>query len=284
MVVDHADRLHERVHDGRPAELEAARREFLRHFLRQRRFRRHLRAAAEAVDFRLAVEKSPQQLRETRPLLHHFEIGAGGEDRAFDLEPIAHDAFVGHERSDLALVVTRDDFRPEAVERAAEVFALAQDGDPRQAGLEAVEHELLIKRAVAIVGHAPFVVAIGDVERVEPGPRAALTAVGMGIGHASGLYTARPGRSSVGNKRTGERAGVYSAAVASPGKAKRAHSGLTRRSGTPPAESVAPAASASAVRSRRSMASPRPRAAEPMVPTARSPAITGTPSSGANSS
>src|SRR5262249_61953421 len=106
---------------------------------------------------------------------------------------------------------------------------------PRQAGLKAVEHEFLIKRAVAVVGHAPFVVVIGDVKRVEPGPRAALAAVRMGeIGHASGLYTSRPEGSS-GTRGLSERneqargPRTYSAGAASPGKAKRAHSGLTRR-------------------------------------------------------
>ena len=49
----------------------------------------------------------------------------------------------------------------------------------------------------------------------------------------------------------------------------------------PPAVSGVPAARASATRSSRSMARPRLPACEPVVPTCLSPAITGTPASGA---
>ena len=48
----------------------------------------------------------------------------------------------------------------------------------------------------------------------------------------------------------------------------------------PPAISGVPAASASATRSSRSSASPRPSAAEPTVPTSFSPAVTGRPALG----
>ena len=47
MIVDHADRLHERIDDRRADELEAAADEFFRHRARYRRFGRHLRASNE---------------------------------------------------------------------------------------------------------------------------------------------------------------------------------------------------------------------------------------------
>src|SRR4029079_2862528 len=59
MIVDHADRLHEGIDNGRADELEPPRRQFLRHLLRQRGFGRHLRGVAEFVDLRLAVEEIP---------------------------------------------------------------------------------------------------------------------------------------------------------------------------------------------------------------------------------
>ncbi len=48
-------------------------------------------------------------------------------------------------------------------------------GEP---GLEAVEHQLLVERAVVIFRHAPFLVMIGDVERMSfARPRAAIQPV-----------------------------------------------------------------------------------------------------------
>ena len=94
----------------------------------------------------------------------------------------------------LARVVARDLLRLEAVEGAAEILALAQDRDPRQPGLEAVEHQLLVERAVVVFRHAPFVVVIGDVERVVLArPGAAVQAVGVQeCARSSGGLLARP--------------------------------------------------------------------------------------------
>src|SRR5262245_1433808 len=259
MVVDHADRLHEGVDDGRPDEFEAARREVLRDPTRQRGFGRHLRGRAEMVDLRLAVEEFPEQPREPGTFLHDLEIATGGQDGAFDLQAIAHDAGVLHQFLDPLRRIARNLFRIEAVEGAAEILALAQDGDPGQAGLEAVEHELLVERAVVVFRHAPFFVVIGDVERILSRPRAAGEAVGVQEGRG------------------------HSAALISPGNAKRAHAGLANCSSMPPAMSGWPAARASATRSSRSIARPRPRAVEPRVPSGFSPALTGMPVSGAKS-
>src|SRR6266508_386333 len=135
MVVDHAGGLHEGVDDGRPAELEAAARQLLRHRPRHRGLGRNLRRRPVAVDLRFPVEEAPQQAGEARLFLHHVEIGARGEHRAFDLHAVAHDA--------------------------------------------GVEHELLVERTVVEFRRAPFLVVVGDVERVQPRPRAAGEAVGM---------------------------------------------------------------------------------------------------------
>src|SRR5262249_18842157 len=162
---------------------------------------------------RLAVEEIPQKLGEARALLHHLEIAARGEDRAFDLAAIAHDAGVLHQLLDALGRVARNLFRLETVERAAKVVTLAQNGDPGEPGLKAVENELLVKRAVVIFGDAPLLVVISDVERVLLRPRAALEAVDMDDGS------------------------FHSAAFGPPGNAKRAHAGLTSCMATPPAAS-----------------------------------------------
>src|SRR6185503_3905073 len=79
-------------------------------------------------------------------------------------------------------LVAGDDLGAEAVEGTAKVVAFAQNGDPRQPGLEAVEDELFVERPVVIFRHTPFLVVIGDVERVGLRPSAALLAIGMGHG------------------------------------------------------------------------------------------------------
>src|SRR5450759_4881948 len=85
MIVDHTDRLHESVDDGRPDEFEAAADEFLRHLARQRGFRRHLLGRTEVVELRFTADKIPQQRRKSRAALHDLEEGAGavGSARAF---------------------------------------------------------------------------------------------------------------------------------------------------------------------------------------------------------
>ncbi len=75
--------------------------------------------------------------------------------------------------------VARDFRGLEAVESAAKVIALAQDDDPGEAGLEAIEHEHLEEGTVVVYRPPPFLIVIGDVKRFMPGPRAAGKSVGI---------------------------------------------------------------------------------------------------------
>src|ERR1700733_1438694 len=97
MIVDHADCLHERVDNGRPAKLEAALGEILRHGLRYFGLGRHLAPAAKAVHLRPAVDEIPQQFGEAGAFLHDLEPSACRDNGALDLRAIAHDAGVLHE-------------------------------------------------------------------------------------------------------------------------------------------------------------------------------------------
>jgi len=51
-------------------------------------------------------------------------------------------------------------------------------------GLEAVEHQLFVERAVVELRHAPFLIVIGEVERVLLRPGATLAPVGVENGRA----------------------------------------------------------------------------------------------------
>src|SRR5262249_6399110 len=66
-----------------------------------------------------------------------------------------------------------DLLRMKSCESAAEIVALAQDRDPRQPGLETVQHELLVERARIVFRHAPFFVVVRQIQRIAAGPAAA---------------------------------------------------------------------------------------------------------------
>src|SRR5690348_3202728 len=188
MVVDHARRLHEGINNGGADKFETAARQFLGYLDRDRRGGRHARRGLELVHLRPAVDEIPKKLRKARAFVHDLQIGFSAFDRALDLRPVTDDADIVHQRMDFLGVVARDLFRPEIVEGTAEIVALAQDGDPGQAGLEAIEDQLLIKRAVVVFRHTPFGVVVCDVDRVLPRPGAADLAVGMqarGAAHAT---------------------------------------------------------------------------------------------------
>ena len=173
VVVDHADRLHERVADGRPAELEAPLLERLRHRTRFGRLGRDLGERAPTIEDGLALDELPEKARSAARLDHEIEIRPRRCDGAFDLGAIAHDAGIGQQRRDLVRVVGGDLRRLEPVERPAEVVALPEDRDPGQTGLKALEDQHLEQRALVAQRHAPFLVVIGDVERIAAGPAAA---------------------------------------------------------------------------------------------------------------
>src|SRR5581483_2463475 len=72
----------------------------------------------------------------------------------------------------VALAEARDRLRLEVREPAAEALALAQDRQPREAGLEALEAEPLVEAALVRHRPAPLLVVVGDVQRVGRRPAA----------------------------------------------------------------------------------------------------------------
>jgi hypothetical protein len=67
-----------------------------------------------------------------------------------------------------------------AGEGFAEGRTLAEDRQPREPGLEALEGEQLEEGVVAVQRTPPLLVVIGDVERVGRAPAAAQATVGAG--------------------------------------------------------------------------------------------------------
>src|SRR5438034_1774593 len=79
----------------------------------------------------------PHELVERRPGLAQRERRPRVRDRGLDLAAMPDDPRVGEQTLDVALAEARDLLGIEAGEGAPECLALAQDRDPREAGLEA---------------------------------------------------------------------------------------------------------------------------------------------------
>src|SRR5690606_8155270 len=82
------------------------------------------------------------------------------------------------EAFDVARAVARDLVEIEAVEGLAVGRALAQDGDPGEPGLRAFEHQELEETSIVVHRNAPLPIVVSEVERVLPGPGAALQFAG----------------------------------------------------------------------------------------------------------
>ena len=118
-------------------------------------------------------------------------------DRRLDLAAMADDPGVAEQPLDVALVEVGDPLDRESGERLPKALPLAQDRQPREPGLEALEREQLEQRIVAALLAPPLVVVVGAVERILSAPPAARSPVGVEneIGHRSILHGRARGRS-----------------------------------------------------------------------------------------
>ena len=121
----------------------------------------------------LAQMEVPQEAGEVLAPLAHVAPDPRAPDRRVDLGTRAYDTRIGQQPRPVRLAVAGDLLRIEVIEGGAERLALLENGDPRQPGLEPVQHQLLPQGAGVVLGHAPFGVVIGDIQRVGPAPSAA---------------------------------------------------------------------------------------------------------------
>src|SRR5207244_6813469 len=93
-------------------------------------------------------------------LLLHLQktprIGHG----ACDLQPVADDARISQQASHISLSESCYLLRVEVFKRLLEVISLAQDRDPAQPRLKALENEHLEDLPILMDRHAPFLVMI----------------------------------------------------------------------------------------------------------------------------
>ena len=108
-------------------------------------------------------------------------MGAFGVvDCGFDLATMADDRGVLEKALHVLLSEFGDAVAVEAMENAAEVLALGEDGPPAQAGLKSLEADFLKQTLVVRDGEAPFGIVIADVFRRDDAPAAAWLAVRAG--------------------------------------------------------------------------------------------------------
>src|SRR5262249_28359692 len=93
-------------------------------------------------------------------------------DRGFDLAAMADDRRVAEQPLDVAFSERGHTFRLEALERGAERFALAEDRQPAEARLKALEAEPLVQASLVAHRTTPLLVVVGDGERVGHRPAA----------------------------------------------------------------------------------------------------------------
>jgi hypothetical protein len=128
------------------------------------------------------LDVAPHQIGEgLRPAKVEQRAGVG--DRRLDLAAVAHDAGIGQQAPDVRLAPGGDRLGVESLERRSEGLAFAQDGDPGEPRLEAVEDQLLPERPATAFRHAPFGVVVGDVEGIVTAPSAPAR-----VGHAGNPF------------------------------------------------------------------------------------------------
>ena len=183
VVVDHACGLHEGVDDERADELEATLLELFRHGGCEVGLRG---AWAFGLDG-LVADHVPEKGGEAFAGLLHLKEDLCATDGGDDLGAGADDAWIVEETQDVFLFEAGHLMRIECAEGSLEGFAFAQDDEPGEAGLEALEHEEFPERATVVLGNAPLVVVVFAHECVIDGPGAARLVVGFGGcgGHAA---------------------------------------------------------------------------------------------------
>ena len=170
MVVDDPAGLHRRVDGRRPDEAEARLAQLLRERLRAGRLREPVvrASAAPGPSTRYDQTSSGSGALGIAQRDRRARVG----DRGLDLAAVPDDPGVGEQPLDVRLAELGDALGVEARERRAEVLALAQDRQPREPGLEALQAEALVQPALVHHRPAPLLVVVAVVRLVGALPAA----------------------------------------------------------------------------------------------------------------
>src|SRR5439155_8254062 len=109
---------------------------------------------------------------EAAELLLDFQKAPRVGDGRFDLQAISNDTLVSHQACNVGLAESRHFPHVEVFERLPEIVALAQDRNPAQPRLEALQHQHLEDLPVVMDRYSPHLVVILTVQRILPAPPA----------------------------------------------------------------------------------------------------------------
>ncbi len=90
---------------------------------------------------------------------------------------MTHDPLVSQQPLDICIVIKSHAVEIEPVKGCTKILSLAQDRQPRQAGLETFKADFLKQTLITRYRNAPLIIVIGDVIRQLTGPETAHLAI-----------------------------------------------------------------------------------------------------------
>ena len=162
MVIDHADRLHERINGRWTDKTKAMAFQFFGKCSGYIAFGWDLSHVSACMDDRCAIDKAPDKCREIL-FFREPEVSPGVINGCLDLQAVTYNAGIAHQPLNVPLAEARDFFRIEALKHFSEVCAFLEDGEPRKAGLKGFEIDFFEQGARIGLWNAPFFVVVAGI-------------------------------------------------------------------------------------------------------------------------
>jgi hypothetical protein len=165
MVIHHPHSLHKGVTHRWSNEIKAASPEILAHGLGFGGLSRNILDAIPRVLDWGAAHKSPDVAIEAVKFPLHLEHRLRIANGRFDLEPVAYNPGVFHQRSNFVRLVPRNSGRIKAAESLSIGFTLSQNRGPTQSSLRAFKDKELKEHAIVVLWNTPLGVVVSDHRR-----------------------------------------------------------------------------------------------------------------------
>ncbi len=179
MLIHHADRLHEGVTDRGADETEAVALQGPAHDIAVTRGARDFARPQRPPPQDLAVGESPYIGGESARPVGNLEKRLGIADESLDFQAIPDDSSVEQQAMELTRAIVGDFFRIEIVECSPVIFPLAQDGEPTESCLGALQTKHFEQASILADRNTPFLIVVRDVQRIRGAPSAAQPPIGV---------------------------------------------------------------------------------------------------------